>query len=248
MLSLHSSFTLLRTPKLLCLLGLIYFLLLSGLPVEAQTPSKEISAANGLANQKAFAKSLSKNPWSNIKGFRSAKFGMDEKGVYRAIAKDFKLAKSKVKQVLNRNELTTALEVTIPELFSTGGTAKIGYIFGYKSKKLSQINIVWGQAGGGNVDTSSIVDTANLLRTHFLKKRYKEDGLVANGSLSDTSTMVFRGKDRKDKMILLVLNVPLAKSKLTAEGSNNQVTLMLSYIEDAAKPDIRKIVIGDDEF
>jgi len=43
---------------------------------------------------------------------------------------------------------------------------------------------------------------------------------------------------------------PEAKSKISKiiEQKNKQVTLMLSYILDHANPDVRKIVVGDDDF
>jgi hypothetical protein len=243
MLPLNTSLIFLRTPKLFFSLGLIYFLLLSVLPVEAQTPSKQSPAEINIAAQKALAKTLSKNPWSNIKGFRTAKFGMDKKNVYRAIAKDFKIAKSNVKSDTSVKENTDSFEITVPKLFSTGGTAQIGYVFGHKSKKLAHVNIVWGVGEKGNA--ASIVETANLLRTHFMKKRYQENGLTVNGKLSENSTMVFRGRDKKGRMVLLLLN---AREQTEKSDPGTEVNLVLSYIETPDNPDIRKIVIGDDEF
>ena len=97
MLPLGSSRIFFPSSNWFFLLVLIYFLLVSGLPVEAQAPTKENSTSSTEAGKTLF-ESLKKNRWADIKGFRSAKFGMNEKSVYRAIAKDFKLAKSKVKK------------------------------------------------------------------------------------------------------------------------------------------------------
>ena len=236
-----------RSSNWFFLLVLIYFLLVSGLPVEAQTPTKENVTAKEKTETTLF-ESLKKNPWSDIKGFRSAKFGADEKSVYRAIAKDFKLAKSKVKKNVHPSEKTIALEITVPDLFETGGTAKIGYVFGYKSKKLRIVNIVWGKGVTENVDGKDVIDMANLLRTHFLKKRYKEKSLVANAQLSDTSTLIFRGRDKSDRMILLMLTIQGKQEGQTKEQAINNTTLLLSYIFNPDKPDIRNISIKDDEF
>jgi hypothetical protein len=250
MLPLRSSLISFRTSNWFFLLVLIYFLLLSVLPIEAQEPSKKSSSEKSIIqkNQASLAKNLSKNPWSNIKGFRSAKFGMDQKNVYRAIAKDFKLEKSKVDKGVHPVEKTVSFGINVPELFRIGGTANIGYIFGFKSKKLMQVNVIWGQNASERLDRQAVIDTANMLRTHFLKKRYQEEGLVANGKLSDSSTMVFRGKDKKGKMVLLVLNIVAPSSELPVEEAGSSVSLVLSYISNPDKPDVIDISIKDDEF
>ena len=110
------------------------------------------------------------------------------------------------------------------------------------------INVLWGKGASEKVDGRGVVETANLLRDHFVKKKYNKEGLVANGKLSDTSTMVFRGRDRGNRMILLLLNTVAAKEGVSAEDNLNQVSLALSYISKPFNPDIRKITIKDDEF
>jgi len=248
MLKVHSKPIFFRKSNLFFLLALINFLLISGLPVEAQSVSKETRAAS-LQAQKDFAETLKKNPWSNINGFRSAKFGMDKRKVLKAISKDFKITKDKVNNASSLIEGTTALEFSVPNLFSIGGTANLGYIFGAKSKKLIHVNIIWGGVEVKIKDVQSIVETANLLRTHFSKKKYKTEGLVVNGTLSKTSTMVFRGKDKKDRMVLLMLNTPERPSaELTANQKIKDISLVLSYVENSVNPDVRKIVVGDDDF
>ena len=115
------------------LLVLIYFLLVSGLPVEAQAPTKK-NATTKEKPEKTLFETLKANPWSKITGFRSAKFGVDEKNVYRAIAKDFKIAKRKVKKTTHPTDQTTSLQIQVPDLFSVGGTALVGYVLGLNLK------------------------------------------------------------------------------------------------------------------
>ena len=80
--------------------------------------------------------------------------------------------------------------------------------------------------------------------------RYKKQNLVANGKMGETSTMVFRGRDKKDRMILVMLQTLSAKQGegKTIEEARNEVSLVLSYIENPDEPDIRAITIKDDEF
>ena len=197
MLSLHSSFIFLRMSKFFCLFGLIYLLQVSGLAVKANAATDKTPIAIGKPGNSLF-NSMKKNPWSNIKGFRSAKFGMKEKSVYRAIAKDFKLAKSKVVKEENTLEQTSSLTISVPDLFSTGGTAKIGYVLGYKSKELIAVNVLWGVGAAEKVNGNSVLSTANLLREHFLKKRYLKDKLLQMEKYLTTKLWYFVGRIRKN--------------------------------------------------
>jgi hypothetical protein len=186
---------------------------------------------------------------ARIDGFRSAKFGMKEKDVFKAIAKDFKISKGKVKRSQNSIEKTTNLEVTVPEMIGVGGTAKVGYILGYKSKKLIQVNIIWGQGAeesGKKVKMQSIIDAANFLRNHLVKKKYQKESLIANARMNEETTIVFRGKDKKDRMALLILTAPKAKEGEDDKKAGDQVSLKLSYVLDTKKPDI--LTIGEDDF
>jgi hypothetical protein len=188
-----------------------------------------------------------KKPAKN-EGFRSAKFGMKEKDVLRAIKKDFKISKDKVKQVSSSSEKTKSLFLDVPDLLEVGGNARIGYIFGYKSKKLMQINIIWGRGISKEVDGPGIVRVANLLRTHLMKKEYKKEGFVANQPLNDATTIVFRGKDQKNRMALLVLSAPKTGKGKEAKASPENISLKLSYMLNPEKPDVRTITIKDDDF
>ena len=241
-----------RSSNWFFLLVLIYFLLVSGLPVKAQAPTKNGSTFQSNEQiKKTLVESMKKNPWSDIKGFRSARFGMNEKSVYGAIARNFKIAKSKIRKSINNSEKTTTLQVTVPNLFATGGTAKVGYIFGYKSKKLIHINVLWGEGAAEKAGRPSVIDSvvemANLLRVHFMKKRYKEKTVIVNGMVDDTTNIVFRGRDKKKRMIVLVLDNP-ASEGVSIEESSKKISLVLSYLENPDEPDVRKISIKGDQF
>jgi hypothetical protein len=193
----------------------------------------------------ADAKTDSKIPWAIVKGFRSAKFGMDEKKVKRAITKDFKISKKKIKKATHPTARTVSFQITVPKLLAAGGTANIGYIFGQKSKNLIQVNVVWGAGVTDDVDAKSVVAAANLLRDHFVKKRYQEDGFALNSQLPGGTVIVFRGKDKKGSMILLVMNSPVAKKGESQEDANKRISLRLSYQLDPLTPDILTIKEGE---
>ena len=208
-------------------LGLFFFSFATGM-AEAQAPLKA---------PKAIA--LSKKKWKVIDGFRSAKFGMDEKQVTRAIAKDFKIRKSKVRREVHPTAKTTTLTLSVQNLIELGGPAKIVYILGYKSKRLIHINITWGINESKGVLSKDIVNAANLLQTHFIKKRYQE-GVIVNGQLNDTVQIIFRGRDKNGRMILLRLISGKVKKGQDKKESTKALTLILSYIQDPYKPDVFK--------
>jgi hypothetical protein len=203
-----------------------------------------------LINVAADAKTSNKVPkplnktWAQVTGFRSAKFDMDEKKVMRSIGKDFKISRSKVKRSVHPVEKTTNLEITVPKLMAAGGNAKIGYLLGMRSKKLMQINVIWGLGADKNATTNEVVAVANLLRTHFIKKRYQEKHYLVNGQLNENTLVVFRGTDKKGRMILLVLTTQPHKD---GEDKNTpkKAQLILSYKLNPGEPDVLTIKDGD---
>ena len=173
-------------------------------------------------------------PWANIDGFRSAKFGMKMEEVKQAIVKDFGISDSKIDTISHPTEQTQSLGISIDQLLPKSGKSRVVYVFGYKSKRLIQVNILMGHPVDTNITPQQVVNSGNLLGNHFFKKRYQEDGLVAHARLNDGSVLIFRGKDQKGHMALLRLSNPQPK-----EGNKEdlKITLTLSYIEKPEQPD-----------
>jgi hypothetical protein len=207
---------------------------ISSVPIEAKTALKKPNP-NVTTSQKK---------WAVIDGFRSAKFGMDEKKVTRAIAKDFKISRSKIDRQTHPIEKTLTLNVTVPDLLATGGAARISYILGHKSKKLMQVNVSWGVGASKNFKGQSIVDTANIMRDHLNKKKYQDDAFVLNGQINPTQLLVFRGSDKKGRMNTLILTTPKIKEGENTKVIEEKISLILSYIADPGNPDVLSIGEG----
>ena len=201
------------------------------------------SKAKSSPNASNFKQPIKK--WALINGFRSAKFGMDQKQVSRAIRDDFKISSSKIKKKKNSLEKTFILEVIVPDLLSTGGPALLGYVFGHQSKKLMRVNIDWGFGVHKKVNGQSVVDTANLLKSHFFKKRYKEGSQLANARLSENTIIIFRGADQKGRMALLTLNTFKKLEGEDPKDAVNKVQLKLSYMLNPKEPDVFTLKEGD---
>jgi hypothetical protein len=181
-------------------------------------------------------------PWANIDGFRSAKFGMRIDEVKQAILRDFGISDSKIDAISHPTEQTQSLGISIDKLLPQSGKSRAVYVFGYKSKRLMQVNILMGHPVDTNITPQQVVNSGNLLGNHFFKKRYQEDGLVAHARLNDGSVLIFRGKDQKGHMALLRLSNPQPK-----EGNKEdlKITLTLSYIEKPEQPDAFQLKESD---
>ena len=206
-------------------------------PPEKQTPPGEIG--------QGAAPDQPSEPPALIEGFRNARFGMSEEQVRQAVRKDFPAAATKLSSAVHPSEKTTVLSIGAADLLPNTGTARISYIFGYRSKKLIQINVVWTSDGSAASD-EAIVAAANSLRDYFAAQHYKPDSVVANRQLADNTIVVFRADDLQGRTVLLVLSgaAAAARSEEKKAPQPPPLTLKLSYILDAAHPDIFRIAKG----
>ena len=198
---------------------------------------------------------------ASVEGFRSARFGMTEADVRKALRKDFGIEDSEIEGSVNVVEKTTALEITVNDLLPGSGPARAGYIFGYRSKRLIQVNVVWGVLEP-KPTTENLNATANILRGYFLGQGFAPDKVMTRTQLSDGSVIEFRGIDDKGRMALLVfINVPQEKGAarpgsiqpdpfegvyaLSSAPTRPALLLRLSYILNADNSDIFKIQKGN---
>jgi hypothetical protein len=176
-----------------------------------------------------------------IDGFRSARFGMSEGEVRAAVRSDFPAAAAGLTSAVNPSEKTTVLALSVPDLLPRTGKAHVSYIFGYRSRKLIQVNIVWSSDRSAAGD-EAIVAAANSLRDYFVAEKFRPDTIVTNRQLAANTILVFRGSDQEKRTILLVLSGSTRAEPKAARTI--PLTLELSYIEDAARPDIFRISKG----
>ena len=183
----------------------------------------------------------SEKPLASIDGFRSAKFGMGRAEVTKAIFNDFGIASGKITIITHPTELTKSLAITVEQLIPRFGKSQVVYVFGYRSNKLMQVNIFFGHGVDKSVTSQQVVDLGNVLGNHFFKKRYQQDGLVANASLNDGSILIFRGKDQKGRMALL----RLLNTQQNNKNNEVKISLNLSYIEKPGQEDTFQLNKGD---
>ncbi|HYD99896.1 MAG TPA: hypothetical protein VEH84_10970 [Alphaproteobacteria bacterium] len=211
-------------------LGVALLALLAGpLTAAAQTAPKAAEAAPVPPGE------------GKIEGFRSAKFGMNEADVRKAIAKDFP-AVDKVEKGENPTERTAMLSAAVKDLLPDTGRAQVVYILGYQSKALIQVNVVWGGPANPGVKAEALVQVANQLRNYFAGQGYKPETVVQNAQMGDGSILAFRGQDSAGRLVALVLsNVQAPKG---ADGKAPPLMLQLSYVANPASPDIFRLPAG----
>ncbi|MBL8670466.1 MAG: hypothetical protein JNK11_07450 [Alphaproteobacteria bacterium] len=187
---------------------------------------------------------------AQVEGFRTARFGMAEADVERSILNDLKVPKDRIKKLSNAIERTQSLVVEGAELLPESGKATVAYIFGFTSKKLTQVNILWGGLADRSVGAQAIATTADVLRNYFVGQNFPPEGMLVNARLEDGSIVVFRGRDAKGRMVWMRLyEQPVPSDKPAAAGTQPpkpdvRLALQLSYFEHPENPDIFSLKPG----
>lgn len=183
----------------------------------------------------------------HVEGFRSAQWGMTEPQVRAAIAKDFKLSPDKIKSEENLAERTHVLTVVVADLLEGAGSARVSYIFGYATKKLIQVNVLWGTAVDPQIAPDKIVAAADQLRQLLVDSGYEPQTIATNARMNDGEILVFKGEDADKHLTVLRLAAaaaPQPARRGAAEKPAAVTALSLSYILDPRNPDIYRLKKG----
>lgn len=204
------------------------------MPAAAQTPGSSTSAP---------PPSEAAKPVAHVDGFRGAKWGMSEAEVKTVIFEQFKIPVDKLRTELNPAERTTVLPIIVPELIEGAGNARVSYIFGYQTKKLIEVNILWGTPVDPQAKAESVIAAADQLRDLFLTQGYDPATMVTNARASDGSVVVFSGQDaEKHATLLRLVQTQAAKDARTKPQVST--ALLLSYILDSKNPDVFRLKSG----
>lgn len=187
-----------------------------------------------------------------IKGFRSALFGMNEADVRKAAARDLGVKPQDIQAELHPKEKTRLLSVRVKNLLPESGAALVVYHFGFRSKTLSQVSVVWGRPVDPSTPPQQLVATANSLRDFFQQQQFESEGLLLNAP-APGGIVVFRGFDAVGRMVALVLGEQEAEVAAAKQGAGGgqaasppakSLSLQLSYVLSPKKPDVFVIEKG----
>jgi hypothetical protein len=217
----------------------------------ARWPAASLGAAEPSQSAQPQDQAVESAEHARVEGFRSARWGMTEAQVKAVILKDFSIAADKVQAEENSSERTTVLSINVNELLEGAGKARISYIFGYSSKKLIQVNIVWGTSIDPQAQPERVVAAANQLRALFLSAGYDPATTASNVATGQGAITVFQGQDSEKHTTLLRLVSSPAPPPAKQRGKNDKhesvgphVALLLSYVQDARNPDIYRLKKG----
>jgi hypothetical protein len=185
-------------------------------------------------------------PAYQVEGFRSARLNMTEQEVRDAINRDFPTTGNGPRRTgnidaqANRVYRTTALVITVRDLMPDTGTARVEYILGYTSRKLIQVNVIWGTPADPQAPLDVVQTAAARLQTFFLQENFPPDRRAANVQQGNELVM-FRGRDAQGRTVEVVAQVqPAAR-----EGQRGSHFVRLSYILNPEQPDVYTLRRGD---
>ncbi len=189
-------------------------------------------------------------PKYEVIGFREARFGMTEAEVRAAITKSFGIKSADIKPTPNPTEGTTLLIAHVESLDPGPGPAAITYIFGHKSKRLVQVNVVWGDNNPKDPpDANAIIGAGTRLERYFQGFRWRKDTTRVGVPVGENTVVLFAGEDEKKGAVRLVVDG--IKYQLNQEGKQTTSPdpkgapkLVINYIADRNNPDVARIEPG----
>jgi hypothetical protein len=189
-------------------------------------------------------------PKYEVTGFRDVRFGMTEPEVRAAATKAFALKPADITSAINPVEGTSVLTVKVAALDPAPGPARIAYIFGYSSRKLIQVNVIWGEEPSTPVpEANAMIAAGTRLERYFAGYSWRKDTTRAGVPVGDNTVVLFSGEDEKKGAVRLIADG--VKFQVQREG--NQTTspepkgppkLVINYIADRENPDVAKIDPG----
>lgn len=178
-----------------------------------------------------------------ISGFRGADFGMTERQVRAAIIHDLGLRNSDIHAGENAIQKTGVLSVLAPNLLPKGGRAEVDYVFGYRSRRLIEVNILWSRATDPAITPAQLVRDGEVLQNYFHGEGFPQGQSAANLALPG-GILLFRTASPAGRTILLVLSGIIAKDQKTGKDALHPTALRLSYAENAKHPDVYRLKTG----
>lgn len=187
----------------------------------------------------------------DVRGFRSAEFGMTEDQLRGAIIKDFGVEANKIARIENPKDGTLALAVQVPSLDPGPGPATLTYLLGKTSRTLMHVNVVWLANG---VDAArrrnDMIGAAERLKAYFVKKNWRGNVVMADIPIGPNNIVMFLGKDHDGSSVEVRLDGVAFEKQQSGQPNfkspppPDAVRLKVSYALDPDKPDVAKIAPG----
>jgi hypothetical protein len=187
-------------------------------------------------------------PSYEVTGFRDVRFGMTEPEVRAAVTKTLGVKAADITTAANPIEGTNVLTAKVASLEPGPGPARVAYIFGHSSKRLIQVNVIWGEEAAAQ-PVDSIVAAGTRLQRYFSDFVWKKDAARGGIPVGDNTVVLFAADDEKKGSVRLIIDG--VKYQMQREGQpatspepKGPPKLIINYIADRESPDIAKIERG----
>jgi hypothetical protein len=206
-------------------------------------------AALAVCAPRGFASAQGLPPY-DVTGFRDARFGMSEPEVRAVAAKMLGVKPADIKSSVNPVEGTTVLTASVASLDPAPGPALVAFILGYTSKKLIQVNVIWGSdKPNDNSDPNGMAASGTRLERYFAGFAWAKDTTRAGIPVGPNTLVLFSGEDGKTGAVRLVLDgvkyqMEREGKETTSPDPKGPQRLLINYIADRDNPDVAKIEKG----
>ena len=181
-------------------------------------------------------------PAFQLKGFRSAHFGMTKAQVKAAIQKDFRIKPETIQESVIAEGRTPVLLIRVAALFPQSGVGEVAYLFGYHSNKLVQVTVSLSTQTDPELNADRIYIDGKVLQNYLLGLAYPAKSVIINCAAS-VGLVLFQGIDPQGRMTSLQLQGQMTKSPNGQMDLNPQL-LRINYVADPAHPDVMKSLAG----
>lgn len=184
---------------------------------------------------------------SEVSGYQSASFGSSSDVVEQAIHKDFPSARIESRD--DESTGTTIKSVSVDQLAPFNAPAQVNYRFGYKSKALIQVDVIWSVEKTLSRNAPDFEKALGNLITTYTGQPWRKDGVIQSYFIGTAKAdqpyqfLFFRGMSEQGRMIALLGDPVYAKASTQGKPLNADVskvkTIIASYQLNATKPDLK---------
>jgi hypothetical protein len=161
---------------------------------------------------------------------------MSEAAVRGAFARDFAASGAALRRLDGNPGLSVVLTAVVPELVPGAGPAHLSYLLDRQKRRLSQIQIVWGEADGALSNRPSMLALGRVLQAYFLRRKFTPGRTELDRPIAAGREIAFKTSDGDGHSILLLIAPRPRSSADTADPGIVQsqdgppLLVILSYL------------------
>ncbi|WP_426336204.1 hypothetical protein ACN9MY_23510 [Pseudoduganella sp. R-31] len=181
--------------------------------------------------RQTFVVNAAQDALHEIKGFRSARFGMDEQQVRAAVAADFK-EQAKLLQQAKLPGGARVLVLPLAQLSPGPGPAGVTYIFDGPGGKLVQVNLLWSTSQSPDAAERNRLAAAGVkLADSFRALKWRPKAATMGVPIGQQGVALFSGIDVHKAMVeVSLLGVPVRGPVGETAGGSGPAKLRVAYV------------------